>query len=330
MAIIHGVDTSKLSHAKPDLSIPIVKGRTVHIDGDFIAYMVAYDDKKGLEAIKHNTDAKIEKIRLMAGAEFIQLHLTPKESNKGHRTDQYDKTGNRVFTGLSMVKEYQAKRKTIKPKYLHLIRAYMHDKFNGIQHVDCEADDGMAIAQYEAIAAGNRNLSVIATKDKDLLMVPGLQLDWDDGGISDTSDDFGDIHIDRSKSTPKTRGRGWKMFWAQMLMGDATDNISGLPMVCDEQYLPNGKHKQCGPVLAHEILSPLKTNKEAFTVVRDLFRAYHEVKDDKGNLVHPFTNWRDGSIITPGEAFLSEARLLWMRRKKDDDDVLHWLQETCV
>ena len=318
MTIVNGIDVSTLAHEKQVKKVPMVPGRTVHIDGDFIAYMVAYDDSKGLEAIKHNCDVKIEKIRHMAGAENFVIHLTHKDSDKGKRKD------------ISLVREYQAKRKKIKPKYLHLIRAYMHEKYGALNHLDCEADDGMAMAQYKAIAAGNRHLSVIATKDKDLLMVPGLQLDWDDGGIEDSTDDFGYIRLDRDKTQPKVRGRGWKMFWAQMLMGDTADNISGLPLVCDSRFLPNGKHKQCGPVLAFEILDPIKTNKEAFHTVRDLFYKYHHVTDENGKLVHPFVDWRYGVQITPGQAFISEAKLLWMRRKKDADDVIHWLQETCL
>jgi hypothetical protein len=316
---INGIDVSGLGHKEKSKAIPTVPGRVVHIDGDFLAYMVAYDDSKSIEDMKHNCSVKAEKIRLMAGAETMQIHSTPKESNKGGRYE------------IALLREYQTGRKgKPKPKYLHLIRAYMHNEMNAIQHVDCEADDGMSMAQYGAIAAGNRNLSIIATKDKDLQMVPGLALDWDTGEITDTQDDFGYIRLDRDKAQPKIKGRGWKMFWAQMLTGDTADNISGLPMVCDLQYLPRGKHKACGPVLAYEILNPLTTNKEAFAVVKKLFYDYHNVKDDKGNLLHPFTNWRDGSIITPGQAFVSEAMLLWMRRNYEYKDVVSWLSETAI
>lgn len=315
---INGIDVSSLGHSKKDIEIPVVPGRVVHIDGDFLAYMVAYDDSKSIEDMKHNCLVKADKIQRMAGAESRVLHLTHKDSDKGQRKE------------IALLREYQEKRKKIKPKYLHLIRAYMKDELGGVYHMDKEADDGMSIAQYAAISAGNRKLSVIATKDKDLCMVPGLQLDWDTGSIDDTQDDFGFIRLADDKTAKKIRGRGWKMFWAQMLTGDTADNISGLPMCCNLDYLPRGKHKNCGPVLAYEILNPLTTNKEAFKVVKQLFYDYHNVKDDKGNLVHPFKDYRDGRIISPGEAFISEAKLLWMRRNNNQDDVINWLMETAV
>lgn len=315
---INGIDVSALEHSKKDIEIPVVPGRVVHIDGDFLAYMVAYDDTKSIEEMRHNCLVKADKIQRMAGAESRVLHLTHKDSDKGQRKQ------------IALLREYQENRKKIKPKYLHLIRAYMKDELEGVYHMDKEADDGMSIAQYDAIKAGKRKLSVIATKDKDLCMVPGLLLDWDTGSIEDTKDDFGEINLSRDKSQPKIRGRGWKMFWAQMLTGDSADNISGLPMCCNLDYLPRGKHKACGPVLAYEILAPLTTNKEAFKVVKQLFYDYHNVVDEKGKPLHPFTDYRTGRVITPGEAFISEAQLLWMRRNNDQRDVINWLMETAI
>ena len=316
---VNGIDVSKLGHVEKEIGIPVVPGRVVHIDGDFLAYMVAYDDSKTIEAMKHNCDVKADKIRRMAGAETMQIHLTPKESNKGGRYD------------IALLREYQTGRKgKPKPRYLHLIRAYMHDTFGGIQHVTCEADDGMAMAQYDAIKAGKRNLSVIATKDKDLCMVPGLQVDWDTGEITDTTDDFGYIRLADDKTAKKIRGRGWKMFWAQMLTGDTADNISGLPMCCDLDYLPRGKYKKIGPVLAYEILSPVKTNKEAFKIVKNLYALYNTAANEEGSEFKPFADWRDGRLLTAGEAFVSEAQLLWMRRCHDPKDVINWLMETAL
>jgi len=323
---VNGVDVSKLgAHTqKEEYFPPVVPGRVAHIDGDFLAYMVAYDDTKSVEEMKHNCEVLANYKRKQAAAEHMVIHLTPKESNKGMRPDKIDpKTGKIIETGLALLREYQTNRKgKPKPKYLHLIRAHMADAMDGIQHVNCEADDGMSMAQYEAIKAGKRNLSIIVTKDKDLAMVPGLTLDWDTGDILDTEDDFGYIRLDDTKSAKKIKGRGWKLFWCQMLTGDAADNISGLPKCYTLDYLPNGKPKACGPVLAYEIMSPVKTNKEAFEIVRTLYRDFEKLEG--------FKNYRDNSPITAGQALISEGQLLWMRRKLDKDDFIHWLQETCL
>lgn len=310
-----GVDLSKLSHPKEE-KFPIretVPGRVVHIDADFLAYQVSYDDEKSISEMRGNCDTVVEKMRLMAGAESVQLHLTPKDSDKG---DRYN---------LALLKEYQANRKDKpKPKFLHVIREWMHKERGALLHMDCEADDGMSMAQYKAIAEGTPELSVIATKDKDLCMVPGLQLNWDTGEITDTKDDpFGFIRLhvmDNKQKTKKVVGRGWKFFWAQVLMGDPADNISGLPMCYLPEYLSaSGKPKKVGPVLAYEILENVKTNKEAFEIVRELYKVCDENE--------PFVNWRDGSPIGFGQAFLSEASLLWMRRVNSPTDVLDWIKE---
>lgn len=156
-------------------------------------------------------------------------------------------------------------------------------------------------------------------------MVPGLQLNWETGEMTNTDDPFGWIILhtmDNASKTKKIKGRGWKFFWAQMLMGDPTDNIQGLPKVCNPEYCPTGKFKAVGPVLAYDILSTVTTNKEAFRVVRDLYKEYGEKVG--------FVNWRDGTEVKYGHAFQSEAQLLWMRRTERKDDALNWMKEYCL
>lgn len=316
MTIKFGVDTSKLKHTEPQTFsiLPTVKGRTIHIDADFLAYQVSYDDEKTVSEMKSNCDAAVEKMRLMSGSEHVQLHLTPKGSDKGGRYD------------LALLKEYQANRKDKpKPKFLHVMREWMHKERAAVLHMNCEADDGMSMAQYAAIANGTPELSIIATKDKDLCMVPGLQLNWDTGEITNTDDPYGYIilhEMDNKTKTKKIKGRGWKYFWAQMLTGDGADNIQGLPKVCDLAYCPTGKFKACGPVLAYDILSTITDNKKAFQVVRDLYKEYGERIG--------FVNYRDGSEVSYGKAFQSEAQLLWMRRENSPNDALAWMKEHCL
>lgn len=309
-----GIDTAKIEHDDPSKFniLPTVAGRVIQVDADFIAHQVSYDDEKTLAEVQEYATNIVERLRLMAGAETAVLHLTPTGSNKGDRGNQ------------AMLKPYQEQRKgKEKPPMLDVIRTWMHKERGAIMHMDCEADDGMATAQYEAIAAGNRDLSVIASRDKDLCIVPGLQMDCATGEINDTKEDFGFLRLDLvgEKKTKKVVGRGWKFFWAQMLMGDAADNISGLPKVCLPQYIKK-KPKACGPVMAFDILAPVESNKEAFLLVRDLYKACSKE--------FPFKNYRDDKTIPYGDAFLSEARLLWMRRSIDKDDVVTWMTEHCV
>lgn len=341
---INGIDLDGLCDQVQSVSFPdTVKGRVVHIDADFLAYQVSaekIDEEKSLDDMKHNHDVAVETLRLLAGAESVVLHLTPSGSDKGNRYD------------LAMLKEYQGNRKDKeKPRFLHIIRDWMAKERDAVLHMHCEADDGMAMAQYKALAEDKANLSIIASKDKDLRMIPGLHLDWDTGEIINCEDNFGYIELDKSKSTTKIIGFGWKFFWAQMLMGDTADNISGIPFVVgsvlnefkptkaiekakevlnnpkstDKQIqsalakLEARKSMKCGPVLTYTLLENINNNKDAFKAMRTLYKlASEEV---------PFVNYRNGETISWGNALLSEAKLLWMRRQEKHSDVEEWLSE---
>lgn len=297
--IVNGIDLAGLAHEAPSLSVPApVQGRCVHIDADFLAYQVSAErvgeeGMKSLDDMKHNGRVAISELKSLAGATKVHLHLTPSTSDKGKRGE------------LALLKEYQATRKgKPKPQYLHIIRDWLAKEYPATQHQNCEADDGMSSAQYEAIAAGERHLSIIASKDKDLNMVPGLHLKWDTGEIIDAKP-YGELEVRIRPSGGKVLdGYGRKFFWAQMLMGDPADNTSGLPKVIRMQ----GKPVACGPITALEILSNCYTDGEAFETVRDLYKRYGE---ELG-----FTNWRDNSPVPWGKAFFSEAQLVWMRVKR--------------
>ena len=345
--IVNGIDLDGLGAHAPSLSIPdTVKGRVVHIDADFLAYQTtatkAEGDDRTFDDMKHNASVAVQTIKDMAGAQHVHLHVTPSGSDKGKRYE------------IAILKEYQGNRADKeKPKYLNLMRQWLVKEYNGTLHQFCEADDGMSAHQYRAIKEGNRNLSIIASKDKDLSMVPGLHLDWDTGEIIN-ADDFGSIWMDDTKSTKKLKGFGWKFFWAQMLMGDTADNISGLPLVharvhnklkptadtakhqkildmhpgqvspaaraTAEAYLSN-RHAKCGPAMAKTLLDRANDNKAAFQLVRGLYSLAPE----------PYKHWKTGEEVPWQKAFLSEAQLLWMRREEtNENDVAFWMKEHCV
>lgn len=343
---VNGIDLAGLGEQGPSLSFPeVVKGRTVHIDADFLAYQVSFekvDDPKTFDDMKHNAQQAVELIRKLAAAEKVHLHLTPGTSDKGKRYK------------LALLKEYQATREgKEKPRYLHLMREVLSQMFPATLHQLCEADDGMSSAQYAAIAAGQSNLSIIATKDKDLAMVPGLHLDWDTGRITDAAT-FGSVGLRVRGSGQKVLdGYGQKFFWAQMLTGDTADNISGLPKLTGEwlnKYKPTKEtliaqgiandpnlggtatgaraRKKlsdrpaglCGPVLAVSILDMVSSNSEAFELVKAMYKSYGEQIG--------FVHYTGIENIVWQQAFVSEAQLLWMRREPhNENDVIKWFQE---
>lgn len=310
MPVINGIDTSQLGPMMPVNNYPEeVAGRVVHVDADFLAYMASYEavgENKSLKDMQHNCAIMIEKFRRQAGASSVFLHLTPGTSDKGTRYD------------LAIQKQYQANRKERdKPRYLHMMRQWMSDTYASTMHQLCEADDGMSSSQYAAIAEGKREQSIILSKDKDLNMVPGLHMDWDTGEITDTETDYGSIYLDDSLSTKKIKGYGQAFFWAQMLTGDTADNIAGLPFIMNPHMT---KPKKIGPVLTYSLLSDIKSNKEAFAYVKQLY-------EWTGTLVG-FKHWQTGENVPWQRVFVSEAQLLWMRRDKHNANcVLQWFKE---
>lgn len=336
---------------------PQVQGRVAHIDADFMSYHVAAETADELQGVRprrsmedmQNAAREIATYQMrMAGATSYVCHITPSGSNKGNRPAQ------------AVQQEYQATRADKeKPERLDAIRAFIGQELNGAVHLDQEADDGMAQANY---GAEDRNLSVIVSRDKDLRMVPGLHFDFDTDTVIDVSPDdtYGHIYIDDTKSSKTCKGWGTAFLWAQCLMGDTADNIKGLPAIAGpvhcsllptktylkareqlvkaeaiedpakrERYsvgpakLMNeaqGKTKPCGQVATFDLLKDIRRDRDAFEFVRGVWQ---ELSDSHG---WEYTHWRTGAVVTPTQALLGDMQLLWMRRNKNPLDVVDWVR----
>ena len=310
--IVNGVDVSNLEPVCAEMLLPaMVKGRTLHLDGDMLAYELSCWDDVSFGQMKLNCMAAFENRMAAAGAEFIHVHLTG--GDKGGRYE------------LARVKEYQANRKgKEKPKHLGAIKDYMASKPFCTMHTDQEADDGMAQANYEAINMGHSELSVIMSGDKDLTMCSGWHCDWYTFEMTEVMG-YGVCDIVVVGKTKKVKGFGTSFFWHQMLMGDTADNIPGLPKTLNAK---GDKFVAIGAVAAHKKLEDCSTDQEAFEVVRALYTEYWE---DRLNYADPklkgkFEAWNGWThSLTVGHMFFEQAHLLWMRRVKGTDDITHFL-----
>ena len=294
------IDPSNLAGQSRDAKYPKpVEGRVANIDADFLAYQVACETRKELDGLAPRRDLETMKAQVrslathyqkLAGATSYVLFITPSGSNKGGRA------------AYAVSKEYQANRsgRSTPPEHLSAIRGYMGEELPSSVSLEQEADDALAQANYRAIAAGTPELSVLMSKDKDLWMVPGYYYDFAAEAVEYEESTFGWIGVDRSKSSPKVVGRGTKYFWAQCIMGDAADNICGLP--------------KWGAVKAADILADASTDIECYDIVRELYQSSP----------HKWTNWKTGEPCSWGEALYGDMHLLWMRRTIDDrvDDFL--------
>jgi DNA polymerase-1 len=121
-----------------------------------------------------------------------------------------------------------------------------------------EADDLFAMLSHKH---GPEQV-VIVTQDKDMRMVPGWHMRWDDHMIAymppGTDTTWGE----------KVYGERW--FWMQMLHGDPADNIPGLP-----RYSPDGvKSALIGEVTTRKLLDPFPLA-ELPAVVEAAYRSHY-------------------------------------------------------
>lgn len=334
---------------------PVI-GRTAHVDADFVAYQMSAETRDELDGIRprksfedmcQKAQSYMEHIMRCAGATKYVAHLTPSASTKGGRHSQ------------AVQQEYQGNREgRIRPEFLDELRAYIGRELNGVPHLDQEADDGMAQVAYNE----DRHLNVICSKDKDLLMVPGLHLDMDSLGDTDgpklievPHTGVGEVWFDTEKTQKgKVTGYGPLWFFMQCLMGDGADHIRGIPGITGftnmksqptkdwtkwlaiveigethksyskalEKIQERGcKLDKCGGMTALRLLDGVPTIKDAFHLVREEFQRVERLCG------YQYTHWQTGAPVTPTQALLGDAQLLWMRRNKNPNDVVDWIKE---
>ncbi len=167
------------------------------IDGDVIVYRIGFatqsKDEEGeiipepLPYALHSCKQYIKGIIKKTGADSFRLFLT----GKGNFREKVDP-------------EYKANRKDkAKPYHYDEIRKYMIKYFKAEVIDGMEADDALALNQTKD--------TVIASIDKDLLMVAGRHYNF-------VKDEYKTV-------TPE---EGIRWFYMQMLMGDSVDNIKGI------------------------------------------------------------------------------------------------------
>lgn len=179
---------------------------------------------------------------------------------------------------------YKGTRKQEKPYYYNSIRAYLVVVYNAFVSIGCEADDEMSIEQTR-----RPDETIICTRDKDLRQVEGWHYGWESGRQGEFEptryDEYGTIQLDRSKSSPKIVGGGFKFFASQLLTGDIVDNISGLP--------------KYGPVKVGSLLDSCTSISDCLNLIREEYRR-----------VYP-DDWK--------EQLREQCDLLWMIRKRDSE-----------
>jgi len=163
--------------------------------------------------VQSRVQGRIDKIMEATGADEYQIYLTSDDKSNF----RYD---------IATIKPYKGHRTGDKPHWYTHIRNFLIDHRGAIEVHGMEADDAMAIEQYQtAIRNGYGGETdcwgdtVICSRDKDLHMVPGWHYGWSAGKQKEKEmwwqDEVSGLHC----------------FYCQLLTGDSVDNIPGLHLV---------------------------------------------------------------------------------------------------
>lgn len=216
------------------------------LDADIIAYRVA--------AASEQDDVALAKARCTE----LVTNIVYFEAN----CDEFDGylTGSNNFRkDIATIKEYKGNRKQPKPKHLQALRDHLV-KMGCVVVDGQEADDAIGIAAY----ASEPDSYTIVSIDKDLLMLRGKH-----------------YNFVKKEFTYVTEEDGIRAFYTQLLTGDRTDNIQGIPGI--------------GPAKAAKALKGIEKTEELYEAVK---KAYANAGIE--------------------EQLLENARLLWIRRKEGE------------
>jgi DNA polymerase-1 len=258
--------------------LPMTPGLVAHIDGDYLAYYASGNDETEPGQARQNAIDLIQAFAARIGAESVVVHNTANGCHKGERYL------------VATVRPYQGQRKgDRKPKnhaYLQdWLQSYEGSLFLAKNWTSREADDGIAACAHFAIGK-SPGYAGIATRDKDLRMLPGLHVNWMTRQV--TRVEPGDYEVIGEDG--KLYGLKW--FFAQMLMGDDADHCPGL-----ERYLDGDRFKPCGEKTALKLLAGCASTEDACRAVMQLYR----------------DGYRESGATYADDRFCEQAALLWMR-----------------
>jgi 5'-3' exonuclease len=177
------------------------------IDGDIVSYRTA----ASCEPTRIKPEREPQDVAIMRADELVRriLHETGSDSYKLY-------IGGEDNFRYKIYPEYKANRSDKpKPTYLQDVRSFLVSEWNAEIVNGIEADDALGIAQdkdghYQTTENHPEFDTIIASIDKDLLMIPGWHYNFVKGERTFVDEDT-----------------GLKNFYQQLIQGDQTDGIFG-------------------------------------------------------------------------------------------------------
>ena len=152
---------------------------------------------------------------------------------------------------IATIKPYKGNRIAVpKPVHYQALRDYAIEHLDAIVTENMEADDALAIDQTKY----NPDCCIVSN-DKDMLQVPGHHWDW-------TKDEHYHISIEE----------GVKRLYIQIIAGDSTDNIQGVPGL--------------GIKKATNWIAPCKSRRDLDAAIYEAYEGDHEAALENARLVY--------------------------------------------
>ena len=222
--------------------------KTALIDGDIVTYSVGFAaNEDPLPNALHSVKIMIRSMLEVTGADSYRVFLT---GDNNYRHD------------IATIKPYKGNRTATKPTHYEAIRKYLVDTYAAEVIDGKEADDAMGIAQTNSVPKS----TVICTIDKDLNMIAGEHYNWRKGDHYVVEQPEADL-----------------FFMKQLLEGDRTDNIQGIPGF--------------GPKKAQAVIDQSENMTDLYWNILDVYAVHYE---------------------KPFEAMMENANLLWIQRNEDE------------
>ena len=237
-------------------------------DGDVALYRAGYAAEK---KVKRQLDSgDIEHIREVAPeSHAIQNLRTVMESleNKFSKIEVFLSGSNNFRKNVATIKPYKGNRSPFqRPVHYEALRQFLIDKYRATVSDGCEADDDIGIRATDGCDG------CIVSTDKDLRQIKGKHYNW-------VRDEWSEVD----------EREGLRVFYRQMLTGDATDNIPGIEGV--------------GPVNSSLIVDPFTKEKGMWQAVKA-----------EWHLRYPKGYESGGKVYAVDEVLAELGSLLWIQR----------------
>lgn len=170
---------------------------TVFVDADTMCYASGFSESE--DNMKINIDSTIEQIKTATQCDNIELWVeSPFRKN--------------IFRNhVAVTRPYKGNRKDKQPpQFLREAKLYLINDYGAQQTNFLESEDCVMIRAHEE----GRDNCIIASVDKDMRQAPFKFYDYKGDALWDISEQQAEYN-----------------FWEQVLIGDLTDNIVGLPKV---------------------------------------------------------------------------------------------------